>query len=221
MEGAYGRLDDIIDSSVRTIIAQNQLPEAVRNSNVINEIEREIVYSQAETDSEGGVELAEVIGEDVVYETIEKGRRDISDEMLARAGAIAPQYGIDLIDIVIRQIRYSDDLTEDVYRRMITERNKIAQAFRSHGQGRKQEWLGRLENEQKAIISGAYETSEEIRGQADAQATAIYSESYQKDPEFFKFWRSIESYRKLLPNFKKTLSTDMDYFDFLYSGQGQ
>ena len=223
MEAGYSRLDDLIDSSVRTVISRNDLREAVRNSNVINEIEREAAFQkQAETeDVEGIEELAELTETITVYETIERGRRELSDEMFRRTAEITPQFGIELVDIIIRQIRYSEDLTESVYQRMIKERNQIAEAFRSYGQGKKAEWLGRLENEKKSILSRAYERSETIKGKADAQATAIYAQSYEQDPEFFKFWRTIESYRRLMPKFRKTLSTDMEYFDYLYSDTGQ
>jgi membrane protease subunit HflC len=223
MEAGYSRLDDLIDSSVRTVISRNDLREAVRNSNVINEIEREAAFQrQAETeDVEGIEELAELTETITVYETIERGRRDLSNEMFERTAEITPQFGIEMVDVIIRQIRYSEDLTESVYQRMIKERNQIAEAFRSYGQGKKAEWLGRLENEKKAILSKAYERSETIKGEADAQATSIYARSYEQDPEFFKFWRSIESYRRLMPKFRKTLSTDMEYFDYLYSEMGQ
>ena len=223
MEAGYSRLDDLIDSSVRTVISRNDLREAVRNSNVINEIEREAAFQkQAETeDVEGIEELAELTETITVYETIERGRRELSDEMFRRTAEITPQFGIELVDIIVRQIRYSEDLTESVYQRMIKERNQIAEAFRSYGQGKKAEWLGRLENEKKSILSRAYERSETIKGKADAQATAIYAQSYEQDPEFFKFWRTIESYRRLMPKFRKTLSTDMEYFDYLYSDTGQ
>lgn len=222
MEQGYARLDDLIDSAVRTIISRNSLREAVRNSNIINEIERKATIQQAELDDEEGVEeLSELTDTVTVYETISKGRRVLSNEIHAEVSTIAPQFGIEIIDIIIRQIRYSDDLTESVYQRMIKERNQIAQAYRSYGEGKKAEWLGRLENEKKTILSAAYETSETIRGKADAQATAIYAGAYEKDPEFFKFWRSIESYRRLLPKFRKTLTTDMDYFNYLYSIEGE
>jgi membrane protease subunit HflC len=131
-----------------------------------------------------------------------------------------PEYGIELVDILIRQIRYSDDLTESVYNRMIKERNQIAEAYRSHGQGKKAEWLGKLEREKETILSTAYRKAETIRGNADAEATQIYAEAYQQDPEFFEFWRSIESYKKTLPQFQKTLSTDMNYFKYLYNKEG-
>ena len=73
----------------------------------------------------------------------------------------------------------------------------------------------------RSILSKAYETAEELKGSADAEATTIYAKAYKVDPEFFAFWRSIESYRRVLPKFRKTLSTDMDYFEYLYSAAGQ
>ena len=125
------------------------------------------------------------------------------------------------IDILIRQIRYSDDLTESVYNRMIKERRQIAEFYRSYGEGKKAEWLGKLDNERRSVLSGAYETSETLKGTADATATRIYSDAYGNNAEFFEFWRSIESYKKILPNFRKTLTTDMEYFKYLYSADGR
>ena len=221
-ESAYGRLDEVIDSSVRTIVSKNFLREAVRNSNLINEEdkEQEIPVKTAEATGEDTMQqelrdLASFSESKATFENIEKGRLKLSNEIFDAAKKITPEYGIELIDIIIRQIRYSDDLTESVYNRMIKDRNQIAQAYRSFGEGKKAEWLGRLENEQKSVLSGAYKTSEEIKGKADAEATRIYSDSYSKDRDFFEFWRSIESYKKTLPKFSKTLTTDLDYFKYL------
>ncbi|MCF7928234.1 MAG: protease modulator HflC [Spirochaetales bacterium] len=220
----YGRLDEVIDSSVRTVIAKNELPEAVRNSNIINELDRtEVIQQQstAELDSEGIEDLRNMTATSTEYQEVSKGREQLSQNMLKAAKEVTPQFGIKLIDIVIRQIRYSDDLTESVYNRMIKERNQIAEAFRSYGQGKKAEWLGKLENEQKAILSRAYQKSETIKGQADAEATSIYADAYSVDPGFFEFWRAMESYRRSMPQFKKTLSTDMEYFNYLYNQTGR
>ena len=220
LQNAWARMDDVIDSSVRTIIAENLLREAVRNSNYINSV---IPSSEnSSTDAEGNVVKEEVIvgEEQKFFESIEKGRQALSEEMFQSAAKIVPQYGIVLVDIVIRQIRYSDDLTASVYNRMITERNKVAQRYRSTGEGQKAEWLGRLDNERRSILSEAYETAEEIKGRADAEATRIYADASQVDEEFYKFWRSIESYRKTLPAFKKILTTNMDYFQYLHSMEG-
>ena len=218
LEQAYARMDDVIDSSVRTVIAGNLLREAVRNSNLINET---VVEEQINMDDEESLKaLRNLTVTETKQELISKGREELSNEMYASAKAIVPQYGIELTDIIIRQIRYSDDLTQSVYNRMIKERSQVAQAYRSYGEGQKAEWLGKLDNDKRSILSEAYEKSESIKGKADAEATRIYSESYQADPEFFEFWRSIESYRKILPKFEKTLTTDMEYFNYLYEQNG-
>lgn len=224
MERAYSRLDDIIDSIVRTTIAGNFLREAVRSTNLINELERTEYLASTEAsqeDVENLRQMAEFTRTRVQQENIQKGRRALSEEMLQAAKQIVPDFGIDVIDIIIRQIRYSDDLTESVYNRMIKERNQIAQAYRSFGEGKKKEWLGKLENERRSILSRAYEESEKIKGEADALAARIYAEAYGRDPDFFEFWRSIESYRAVVPNFRKTLTTDMNYFKYLYSPGGR
>jgi membrane protease subunit HflC len=219
---AQSRLDDVIDSEVRKIISRNSLREAVRNSNVINDIERRDVYL-APTTEEGTeeVSVSVAIFSEIVYEEIVKGRSILSDEILEEAKQTTPQYGIALIDIVIRQIKYSDDLTESVYRRMIKERNQIAQAFRSDGEGRKASWIGQMERELRSIESNAYREAEQIKGEADAKAAAIYAQAYRRNPEFYAFWKSIESYRKMLPEFNKTLTTDPNYFDYLYDKRGR
>jgi membrane protease subunit HflC len=104
---------------------------------------------------------------------------------------------------------------------MIKERNQIAQWFRSEGEGKKAEWMGRMDNERLSIESDAYRQAEEIRGKADAEATGIYAEAYNRDRDFFTFWRAVESYRTTMPKFDKTLTTDMEYFRYLYSPQGR
>jgi len=213
---AYSKLAEIIDSEVRTVVAENFLRESVRNSNIIMErssgandlglgdgIEVEIITSTIQSSTS--------------YEPISRGRRQLAEEILARSRRMVPEYGIELIDVVTRQISYSNELTPSVYARMIRERNQIAMAFRSEGEGRKAEWLGRMDNDRRSILSAAYEQAETIRGRADAEAARIYADAYNQDRVFFDFWRAIESYRQTMPNFEKTLTTDMDYFRFLYS----
>jgi membrane protease subunit HflC len=219
---AQSRLDDVIDSEVRKIVSRNSLREAVRNSNIINEIERRDVYlAPSEEGETEDLSVSIAIFSETVYEEILKGRSVMSDEMLVEARRTTPQYGIDLIDIVIRQIKYSDDLTESVYKRMIKERNQFAQAFRSDGEGKKAAWIGQMERERRSIQSNAYKTSESIKGEADATAAAIYANAYNQDPEFYKFWKSLESYRMLIPRFDKTMTTDPEYFDYLYDQRGR
>jgi len=216
IERAYSKLAEVIDSEVKTVTAENYFRESVRNSNII--------MARANTVDDLGISdeidpsvIQSSIRPDTSYEPIEKGRRKIAEEILGRSRRLVPEYGIDLIDVVIRQIRYSDDLTPSVYARMIKERNQIAQAIRSEGEGRKAALLGRMDNERMEIRSAAYDRSESIRGEADAKAARVYAEAYNLDRSFFDFWRAIESYRQTMPKFEKTLTTDMEYFRYLYS----
>jgi len=219
VSAAYSKLAEIIDSEVRTVVAENYLRETVRNSNII--MERP---ADTEALAEEGVDpelIPDSIQPDNSYEPISRGRRALAAEMLNRSRRMVPEYGIELIDVVARQIRYSDELTQSVYARMIKERNQIAQAFRSEGEGSKALWLGKMDSERRSILSEAYEKAETIRGTADAEASRIYAEAYNRDRSFFDFWRAMESYKTTVPLFDKTLSTNMDYFRYLYSPQAR
>lgn len=172
--------------------------------------------------------------------SIKKGRETLSKDMLDTAiskmhetdregqilidektGKPLNKFGIELIDIIIRQIKYSDALTKSVYNRMIKERNQIAEKIRAEGEAQRRALLGKMNGEVKTIISTATATSEATKGEGDATATRTYAEAYGQNPEFFKFWRSLESYKKTLPNFRKILSTEAEYFDYLYKIQNR
>lgn len=222
LDAAYNKLSDVIDSSTRTIITRNRLSEIVRSSNLINE----------EKDNSGPGQLAGIEGEETAEiealvnvnsnnESVSKGRSALCQEMADDARKMVGEYGIELIDIVPRQIKYSDELTESVYNRMIKERNQVAQAYRSLGEGKKSEWLGKLENEKRTIESEAYRKSEETKGKADAEAAAIYTQAYTRDPKFYEFWKSLESYKNTMSGFDATYSTSMDYFKYLYGPDGK
>ncbi|MDR1748092.1 MAG: protease modulator HflC [Spirochaetaceae bacterium] len=217
IETANNRLSDIIDSAVRTVITQNRMSEIVRSTNNINM--RNSTETLALANEEDSAQIEEFISVASASEDIQRGRRQLIDEMADIARQMVPEYGIELIDVVPRQIKYSDEVTETVYSRMIKERNQVAQAYRSLGEGKKAKWLGSMENEKRTILSDAYRQAEEIKGAADAEASRIYAESYSKDAEFYAFWKSLESYKETLPGFDAAFSTDMDYFQYLYSSR--
>ncbi|MCK4761662.1 MAG: protease modulator HflC [Candidatus Aminicenantes bacterium] len=215
---AHSRLDDIINSRVRMIVARNSLRESVRTSNVINEIERKDVYKtpQGEQDEKDKAIADITTFTKTVYPVILKGRNKLSDAMLEEARKNTSAFGIELIDIVTRQIKYSRDLTVSVYNRMIKERSQIAQAFRSQGEGEKAEWRGKMERELLTIQSDAVRQAKEIKAKADATALEIRNKSYSKDAEFAEFWIALTQYQNLLPKMKKILTTDIEFFDYLY-----
>ena len=208
LEGAYIKLSDVIDSATRTIITRNRLSEIVRSSNIINEKSAAQDSSLSGIADDESAEIEALLNVSNQNENVSKGRTKLCDEMTDEARKMMGDFGIELIDIVPRQIKYSDELTESVYNRMIKERNQVAQAYRSLGEGKKAEWLGKLENEKRTIESEAYKVSEETKGKADALAAAIYAESYSRDPKFYEFWKSLESYKTTMGTFDTTYSTN-------------
>lgn len=215
-DNAYNKISDIVDSSCRTVITQNRMSEIVRSSNIINENKQ----SKQDEDEETR-EIDSLINADTSNEVVSKGRSELCRQMTVRAQAELNGYGIELIDIVPRQVKYSAELNQSVYNSMIKDRNQVAQAYRSLGEGKKAKWIGKLENDKRTIASEAYRKSEEIKGNADAQAAAIYAAAYNKDPDFYAFWKSMESYKANLKDYPATYSTKMDYFKYLYGADGK
>jgi membrane protease subunit HflC len=201
---AQGRLDDIIDASTRDIISSHMLVEAVRNSNrLVNVQEKDKIQMPAEV---GATEL----------DSIKGGREELSRKILRRAAEVVPNYGIELIDVRIKRINYVREVQAKVYERMVSERKRAAEQFRSEGQGKKAEIEGQMRKELEQIRAEAYKTAQEVKGKADAKAIKIYAEAYNKDPEFYAFVKSLENYRKSIDE-KTTLilSTENDLFQYL------
>ena len=197
---ALGRLDDIIDSATRNQITRHLLYELVRNS------ERRFV------ETEVSLEIEEKIGE------VKYGREKISRMILEEASALVPEFGIELIDVRIKRLNYVERVRQGVYARMIAERKRVAEQYRAEGQGKKAEIEGMREKEQQKITSQAYRRAQEITGKADAEATKIYAKAYNKDPEFYSFLKTLDTYKGTLN--EKTwllLTSDSDFYKYLKS----
>lgn len=199
--GAQARLDDIINSATRDVVTSHLLVAAIRDSNRI--LDRET--------GEGAITIAEE-----ALERITVGRHELEREILDRADEIAPQYGIMIVDVRIKRINYVEDVRAKVYDRMISERKRAAEEYRSEGRGKSAEIQGQMEKELKVITSEAYKTAQGIRGQADAEAITVYAESYNKDPEFYSFMKTLETYGDTIDGQTTIiLTTDADYYKYL------
>ena len=198
--GAQSRLDDIIDSVVRDAISGNYLVDLVRGSDY-----------KAPKGMED--EMEELEGP-------RRSRTEILNNILKKAKENTPEYGIELLDVQIKRLNYVEKVRERVYERMISERNKVAAEYRSEGEGTKAEILGEMGKELKRIRSEAFRKAEEIKGKADAEAARIYAEAYGKDPEFYAFNRTLESFVKTLQkNSKMVISTDSEFFKYLKTAE--
>jgi membrane protease subunit HflC len=198
--GAQTRLDNIIEAATRNMVTSNVLIEVVRNSN------RKMSVTETELE----------LSSDVIADSIRVGREKLSQNIFDAAKEKVKEYGIELTDVRIKRINYIEEVRERVFERMIAERMRIAEKFRSEGAGKKAEIEGEMEKELQKITSEAYRTAEEIKGNADAEAIQIYARAYNRDPEFYSFLQTLESYSKTIDEKSwLILSTDSDYLKYL------
>lgn len=204
---AANRLSEMINASVRDVITNYRLIEAVRMSSREMDLEKILDDMDKEQKSQ--------------Y-FIKTGRQKITKEIYTQAKPQVAELGIELIDVKIKRINYVEKVRQSVYDRMIAERKQIAEKYRSEGQGEARKILGKKEKELKEITSKAYRTAEELKGHADAEAVKIYAKAYGMDPEFYSFTKTLEIYGTALGgNSSIVLSTDSEFLKYLknYSGK--
>ena len=199
--GAQSRLDDILDGETRNAVARHDLVEVVRSSN--RPKEQVLVDTEEET---------------AILQPIKTGRQEITKEILEKASQRTADLGIELIDLRIKRINYVDQVQKDVFARMIAERQRVAERFRSQGEGEAARIRGERDRELKRIQSEAYMKAQEIRGKADAESTRIYAEAYDRDPSFYAFVKSLETYEAAADERTTlVLTTDSDLLRFIKS----
>lgn len=207
---AQSRLDDILGSETRNTIAKHELIEVVRTTK-----DREPARSTEITE-------ADRTGTIGVLRPIRSGRSVMEAQILEKAAPKLAEFGIELLDIRFKRINYNSSVQQRIFERMITERQQIAERFRSEGAGEAAKILGGMERDLREIQSKAYREVQQIRGDADAKATAIYASAYNQSPEaaaLYDFTRTLEVYEQVLDqNTTVILSTDSELFHLLKSG---
>ncbi|TAG10023.1 MAG: protease modulator HflC [Verrucomicrobia bacterium] len=204
---AQSRLDDIIGSETRNVIASNDLIEVIRN-----EVGRKPMVDAA---------LAEASDQLSKLANIRTGRMALSQQILKASQPKVLGWGIELIDIRFKRINYKSDVIAKIYERMASERLQIADRFRSEGAGEAAKILGRRDRDLLQIESEAYRREQEIRGKADAEATGIYAQAYNSSPlaaDFYQFMKTLETYQKALQkDTTLVLSSDSEIFRLMKS----
>jgi modulator of FtsH protease HflC len=223
--GAQSRLADILDGSVRDVVSTHYLLELVRTTDTALETER---IALAPVGEDLGPVLADVLAEgpggDVFplgEDLTASGRRlevrqqifDISARKLHEL-----DLGIELVDLRIKRIDYTDQVRQEVYRRMVSQQERLAERYRAQGEGKRAEIAGGTEQEQRRIESESYRRAQEIMGSAEAESTRVYAEAYGQEPELYRFVKSLETYRHILgADDTLILSTDSDLLRYLKS----
>jgi membrane protease subunit HflC len=200
---AQSRLEDIIGSEVRAAVASHELIEVIRSDK--NRVMRVEVQSQRAS----------------TLPQAKRGRLELEKDILAAAAPKLVPNGIELLDVRIKRVNYNARVLTGIYQRMISERQQMAQRYRSEGEGEAARILGRKERDLREVESIAYKQVQQTRGEADAEATRIYAEAYNKTAEareFYGFVKTLETWRSSLgASTNLVLSTDSDLFRLLRS----
>ncbi len=182
---AQSRLDDILGSETRNTVARHELVELIRT-----EKDRKAAIDESLAAASGSIATG--------LPAIKFGRVSLEHEITEQARAKMADYGIDLLDVRFKRINYNNDVSRKIYDRMISERQQIAERFRSEGAGEAAKIIGSRERDLKAIESEAYRQVQTIQGKADAEASAIYANAYNSSPqaaEFYGFTRALDVYK--------------------------
>jgi membrane protease subunit HflC len=202
--GAQSRLDDILDGETRNVIAKNELIDIVRSTN------RPFVVAEDIAD----------LSKPEAAEKVEHGREKLTQEVLQNARRRTGDLGIEILDFRIKQINYVEAVRQEVYARMISERKRIAELYRAEGAGEAARIAGEKERQLRVVESEAYRKAQEIRGKADAQAADIYAAAYNRDPDFYRFLKSMGTLRESIdPETTLILSTDSELLKYLGSAK--
>lgn len=204
---AQSRLDDILGSETRNAVAKHELIEIIRTTK-----NRVPLRDALLTDAERKLDMGALV-------PIKKGRKLVELEIFTAAAEKVRVFGIELLDIRFKRINYNESVRPKIYDRMISERRQIAERFLSEGNGEAARIRGNRVRDLNKIQSEAYRQVEEIRGLADAKATEIYAQAYNKNVEsveFYEFTRTMQAYKAMIGSSTTlVLSTESDLFKFL------
>ena len=202
-----GVLDEVIGSAVKNIVSSYPLNEMLRNTN------RKLEYTT--------VELEKAETDKNVH--ISSGRSSLVKEINKMADeGLSDRYGMELVDVRIKHINYIPAVIPKIFDRMRSERIRIANKYESEGRREEAEILGYMKKELEKIESEGYKIATETRGEADAEAVKIYADAYGKDPDFYSFAKTLETYEKTIDeNTRLYLSTDSDYYKYINNFLGK
>jgi membrane protease subunit HflC len=152
-----------------------------------------------------------------VQEVVSAERSELMQDMLIQASSRAPELGIDVVDVRVKRIDLSDEVSDSVYNRMRQERARVAAQLRAEGAEESERIRAEADRQRTVILAEAYRDAERLRGDGDARAAEIYASAYSQDPEFYEFYRSLQAYREAIGQEQDVLvlRPDSDFFRFL------
>lgn len=157
-----------------------------------------------------------------VQEVVSAERSELMDRMLVESQARSPEIGIEVVDVRVKRIDLSDEVSDSVYQRMQQERQRTAAQLRAEGEEESERIKADADRQRTIILAEAYRDAERLRGTGDARAADIYAEAYERDPAFYSFYRSMAAYRQSIGGEQDVLvlEPDSDFFQFLQKQLG-
>lgn len=162
------------------------------------------------------------MGKRTVQEAVSLERAELMRDMLATATETAEGIGVGLVDVRLKQVEFPPDVRDSVYRQMREERKRVATQLRAEGREIAEQSMARADRERTVILANANRDAQQIRGEGDATAADIYAEAYNKDPEFFSFYRSMNAYQEAVgePGDILVIEPDNEFFRYLNQSGG-
>jgi len=161
-------------------------------------------------------ELRRELGTHNMSEIITENRELIMETVTKQSAAATKPYGIEVVDVRLKRVDLPQNNEQSIYRRMQAERIRQANKFRSEGEEESQKIKALTDKDKTIILANAYKEAEEVKGEGEAKAVDIYARAFSKDPDFYEFYRTLETYKIILD--KKTtlvLPTNSKLFDIL------
>jgi membrane protease subunit HflC len=167
-------------------------------------------------------ELRDEFASRTIKEAVSGERSDIMEALVLKANLISQELGIEIVDLRVSRIDYTEDISGSVYERMRAERDRVAKDFRARGRESSERIRAAADRERQITLANAYKTSEQLRGEGDATAADVYAQAYGRDPEFYSLTKSLTAYKQTF-NSKSdvlVLEPDSQFFRYFNKSQG-
>jgi len=167
--------------------------------------------------------LREEFGKRTIHEVVSGERDQIMDLMRERADLTSREIGVQVLDVRLKRVDFTSEISESVYGRMQAERKRVANELRSTGFAEAEKIRAEADKQRQVVIAQAYRDAQRLKGDGDAKATAIYARAFQRNPEFYAFYRSLEAYRQSFKNKGDLmiLEPNSDFFKYLKNPSGR
>ncbi len=195
----------IIDPVKYYVSFSNEATAETRLSNAIND------------------ELRKQFGKRTVHDVIAGERSVVMDNVRSKVDSEARKAGIQVVDVRLKRVDYSEDISKSVFDRMISERKRIANQLRSEGSAASEKIRADADKQREVIIAEAFRDAQKAKGEGDAKAAEIYSSAYGKNPEFYAFYRSQEAYKNSFKSKSDVMVLDpsSEFFKYMRGAGGK